>query len=998
MAKLQQLEIDIVAKTTSGASKGVNNLATALENLAKAADGLGEKAIGLTKVAAALGRLAEATKNIGDAPANIRKLGTALKHIIADTQGVDGIADGLEKVATAIANIAVAGSGIAEIGSGLRDITNAARNASSDTGIPEGGTGIVPSSEADTETAEAIEEVGTAAELSADKLQSLREAFLQAWLAAEVDGNIDATTESLQELNRVLNETTWDDVSNAFDKLEEAIAKGDAGEIATAIHDVQSAMEHLPPAVEEATEDVYGFKEAIRDIGGGALSTLKLIGSAYDKIGRAALAAGKAMVNAGWERIKSKVTGVTKALGGIWSSFKRIAMYRALRTIIKEITQGFSEGIKHVYQWAQLTGDSFVQTMDSMATSAHYLRDSLGAMASPLLDAIAPAIEIVVEKFVSLLNVVNQFISTLTGKDTWRKAVRTSTSYGDAMKQAADSTKAATKAQKELNKTLAGFDELNLLTTNDINARKPKASSGKDSGVSEGEFVEVPVADWIKQIKDAIENGDWAGAGKLLATKLNEIVSNFDAEKWGEKLGKKIQNGLKFYNSFMENMDWSNLGLKASTFINSILGEIDPEDLGHAITAKIKAGLKFLSSFAWNLDLSSLGTALGVAFNDLFSTDTMEDLGLTISGFINDAIEFGSAWIDEADLESAGYNIIDGLVTAITSIDWGDAGTFLADVATGLIDFLLGALESAIDNIDEIMTAVVEFVDAFFTRLGDYFHEKFFGWADEVNEWFGEVFGTSDGPSLSPNSLVGDFEEPIQGAKELKSALDELDGTTASVGAKDKDGSLASTDSKAKTLTKDLDKTKGTRKAKFTLDGAEASKTKVNNYLKKLNSVKGTYNAVVNLTGYKTSLKEITTLQKSLDKLSDGKYKMVVDVVGGGTSDAKVVVNNYMGTGLTAYAEGGWPSEGSMFVAGEAGPEIVSTINGKTGVASTKEVTGIATAVYETGADEAALLREQNRILRQIANKKSQVTLAPNVAAGKWISQAQTAYARATGG
>lgn len=47
------------------------------------------------------------------------------------------------------------------------------------------------------------------------------------------------------------------------------------------------------------------------------------------------------------------------------------------------------------------------------------------------------------------------------------------------------------------------------------------------------------------------------------------------------------------------------------------------------------------------------------------------------------------------------------------------------------------------------------------------------------------------------------------------------------------------------------------------------------------------------------------------------------------------------------YAQGGFPSSGSMFIAGERGAELVGNINGKTGVANRDQITdGIAQAVY----------------------------------------------------
>ena len=69
------------------------------------------------------------------------------------------------------------------------------------------------------------------------------------------------------------------------------------------------------------------------------------------------------------------------------------------------------------------------------------------------------------------------------------------------------------------------------------------------------------------------------------------------------------------------------------------------------------------------------------------------------------------------------------------------------------------------------------------------------------------------------------------------------------------------------------------------------------------------------------------------------------------------------------YAKGGFPEAGNMFVAGEAGAEMVGNINGRTGVASNMEITGIREAVYDAGEAQLAELREQNALLRQLLAK-----------------------------
>ena len=47
------------------------------------------------------------------------------------------------------------------------------------------------------------------------------------------------------------------------------------------------------------------------------------------------------------------------------------------------------------------------------------------------------------------------------------------------------------------------------------------------------------------------------------------------------------------------------------------------------------------------------------------------------------------------------------------------------------------------------------------------------------------------------------------------------------------------------------------------------------------------------------------------------------------------------------YAKGGFPDKGQMFIANEAGPEMVGTLDGKTAVANNNQITaGIAAAVF----------------------------------------------------
>ena len=74
-------------------------------------------------------------------------------------------------------------------------------------------------------------------------------------------------------------------------------------------------------------------------------------------------------------------------------------------------------------------------------------------------------------------------------------------------------------------------------------------------------------------------------------------------------------------------------------------------------------------------------------------------------------------------------------------------------------------------------------------------------------------------------------------------------------------------------------------------------------------------------------------------------------------------------------ADGGMVNAGQMFVAREAGPELVGTIGNKTAVVNNDQiVASVSQGVYEANSEQNALLREQNNLLRKLLDKDTNVT------------------------
>ena len=98
---------------------------------------------------------------------------------------------------------------------------------------------------------------------------------------------------------------------------------------------------------------------------------------------------------------------------------------------------------------------------------------------------------------------------------------------------------------------------------------------------------------------------------------------------------------------------------------------------------------------------------------------------------------------------------------------------------------------------------------------------------------------------------------------------------------------------------------------------------------------------------------------------------------------------------LPRFAAGGFPDAGSMFVAGEAGPELVGSFGGHNNTVVNEAQ--LVQAFQQASSEQVALLQQQNSLLAAILNKSGEVTFKPSSAAGKVFSQSINMYSRAMG-
>lgn len=164
-----------------------------------------------------------------------------------------------------------------------------------------------------------------------------------------------------------------------------------------------------------------------------------------------------------------------------------------------------------------------------------------------------------------------------------------------------------------------------------------------------------------------------------------------------------------------------------------------------------------------------------------------------------------------------------------------------------------------------------------------------------------------------------------------------------------------------------------------------------------LESVKGTIKSIINgILGFIEKMangvvKGINSVIGDLNRLQIDAPKWVTDLTG--IDKFGFNIKTLSTISIPRLAEGGFPEQGQLFIAREAGAEMVGNIGRRTAVANNDQiVTGIAGGVAEANEEQNALLREQNSLLRAILEKDSGVYLD-----GKNLTNSVEKYQRERG-
>lgn len=317
-------------------------------------------------------------------------------------------------------------------------------------------------------------------------------------------------------------------------------------EVTTSADEAARTFDRLASGMGRVRNAASGAAGAMRDTANAAEETANAgtqTGYAESHIRRFA----RALMTTSSQTIGRFITAVNRgasAVGGFIRQIGRILMYRSIRSLIKDLGQSFRD----LYGWSRMFGTDFANSMDKINTSAVYLRNSFAAMVAPIINALAPAIDVIADKIVDIFNFVNQVFAALSGAETYTVAKKVAQSWESTFDSA---SRKAKKTAKEIRNTLLGFDEINRLNGNTPTSTGSTGSSPYTPGYNTM-FEEKPLKGFFKQISDFTSKmPDWlkwlfGGAALVGGFLLIRKFIPWLLKKLGELFSLKIPNWLKW--------------------------------------------------------------------------------------------------------------------------------------------------------------------------------------------------------------------------------------------------------------------------------------------------------------------------------------------------------------------------------------------------------------------------------------------------------------------
>lgn len=773
---------------------------------------------------------------------------------------------------------------------------------------------------------------------------------------------------------------------------------------------------------------------------------MKQAASAVSSVDKNVSSAGKSIRSA-VSHVSALGKSVHKSTGffnKFTKSIGRIAFYRAIRSAIRYVTDGFKQGLDAAYNFSKLGGENakLAAAMDGLTAAAGKMKLQLGAAFGGLITAIAPILNQIINLVTAAADALTRFFAVLNGQTQYKKAVGGLDDVGNA----------ASGAGKKVKGLLASWDELNVIG-------KESGGGGGSSATDYSGLYEWADAesDWA----NLFASGDFFGIGAKIGDALGDVaqkITNFLKRPEIQNFGKNLADALNGAVSNPEN--FSKLGEAAGTFVGTVVKNIE-DFLKNVKWEDIKEGLKaFASGFKtaleevlgeefdtskpyyqiaweWFLNLEGVQRAV-LSFKMLFNDIKISWLELkeTILEGMNefpDWIKTGLGWIgfdisdslentkqaladakEEADALAKSYDELNNkdvtveveseVKNPVTTEDVFSSTSF--KIANGLASIFCGVNPA----VEQLLNGTELFESGVADRPSSGHGKKVgvgvavvpsLGNTTEFNSGMSKNVTRENNPwQAAVNPIITAYKNLSEGMN--KNVTRENNPWTASVSPKITEckdlsvgmnknvtrannpwaAAVAPQITEYKDLSVGMNKnvTRTSNPWKAAVDPKLNNTTQYNNDMEKTitNNRTVAINAILNKADLTKQFKDaLNGIKININSTVDGVRKNIGKI-----------------NTVAEYAEGGWPEAGALFIAREAGPELVGTMNGNTAVANNDQiVAGIQSGVAQANAEQNELLRQQNSILTKLLEKN--LTISPSVALGQVVARSTALYGRA---
>lgn len=500
-----------------------------------------------------------------------------------------------------------------------------------------------------------------------------------------------------------------------------------AGIVGTAIRHPLQALDRLAGAA------VSGGVKIAKALGSTAASGVRRLASGLKSIG-SGVVGGIRSVASHIANIGHRARSSRSGVGGLMSSIKSIG----IAAIGLRIAAGAFGRFRSIVR-------STISENETLQAQCNSLKSALSQSLTPAIQVVMNALSAIMPYILGVSNAIGSLLANLFGKG-WTSAAKGATA-------AAEATSGAAAAQKEYNRTLAGFDEITKLDSSSGGGGGGGGGGGASNDVTT-ETITGKLPSWLtdlaSQIKDAISAGNWTGVGEILASKLGDAVDlarskindpafrqkvsnivshvtdtingffgkltetddagNSIAGNIGRLIGDGVGLALNSINQFLTQVNWANIGTAVAQGINGVLSSLSSNDVnfGTVLGNIINAGIQGAGGIVRNLNWSGLGSELARNVNNFFGTIDWAEAGRTLSDSLKGILNTITTGLREIDWAQIGTSIKD----FISNVDWagvaGGIAEALGTLAGGIASALWSALGDALTNTYEYFRQNIE--------------------------------------------------------------------------------------------------------------------------------------------------------------------------------------------------------------------------------------------------------------------------------------------------